>query len=98
MKKPKQRKKSLVPKIKQEVVSIQEAKKLSQVRRHQAARSGKTPSKLNLQKLNARKCNNYRKISTDTGTMTERKNIPFQPKVKPAEGELKKRGKATCLR
>ena len=43
--KPKRSKKSSVPdrKIKQEIVSEQEAKKLSPVRRHQSSRSGKTP-------------------------------------------------------
>jgi hypothetical protein len=97
---PKRRKKSSVPdrKIKQEIVSEQEAKKLSPVRRHQSARSGKTPSKLNLQKHNARKCNNYKKITTDTGTTTVRKDIPFKPKDKPAEGKHKKRRKSEMLK
>ena len=42
--------------------------------------------------------NNYRKISTDTGTTTVWKDIPFKPKVKPAEGEHKKRRKSDMLK
>ena len=84
--------------LSQEITSEQEAKKLSPVRRHQSSRSGRTPSKLNLQKQNSRGCNNYKKITTDTGTTTVRRDLPFKPKNKPAEGKHKRRRKSEMLK
>ena len=98
---PKRRKKSLVQvqKIKEETASEQEAKKLSSpVRRLKSSRSGKTPSKLHLQKYNARTCKHYKKITTDTGTRTVREDLPFKAKGKPAKGEHKRRRKSEMLK
>jgi hypothetical protein len=88
--KPKRRKKAKSPPPGANSDSESEKEDLSPARRTQKTK----PSRLQQQKLRARKCPNMQKIKTKNGIMVVRKQIPFKKKNKPGLGERKeyKRG------